>query len=119
MWIARLSTPSIASFMTLRKRRMRVAGTRHVFGGRHELHRQHGLGDLLGGMRMDHVHAEDGSVAASARTLTKPARCALRQGPAVSGVRKALGDPLRLQLLFGLAHPRDLRRGVDHPGMVS
>src|SRR5690242_18854015 len=43
----------------LRQRRVRVHGQDDVLGGGGVLERQHGLGDQLGHVRPDHVHAED------------------------------------------------------------
>src|SRR6185369_15918655 len=98
---------------------MRVADAREILAGRAELHRDHTLGDELGRQWTDHMHAKNAIARGVGQDLDEARRVAHRARPSIGRERKAAGtvsDAFCLQLLLGLADPRDFRRSVDDPG---
>src|SRR5260221_13401927 len=98
---------------------MRVADHPDVLAARPEFHGDHRFGNQLGGERPDDVHPEYGVRIGIREEFHQAARVAERPRPGIGHEREGagtVGDAFGLQLLLGFAHPRDLGRGVDHPG---
>src|ERR1700682_4097409 len=97
---------------------MGVTDTSNVLARPSELHCHNALRDQLGDERADRVHAEHAIGFGIGQYLDKAAGIAERACSAVGHERKrsrAIGCAGVLELLFGLTHPRDLRRSVDYP----
>src|SRR3990167_8231693 len=96
-----------------------VADACDVFGAGLELHGHHGLGDQFAGHGPDDVHAQDLVRGGVGQELDHAGRVAQRTRAAIRQEREGAGlvlDAVRLELLLGAAHPRDLGAGVDDPG---
>ena len=90
-----------------------------IFGSAAELHDRHRLGDQLRGHRADDMHPEHLVGDRIGQNLDKAGGVAQRPRASIGQERKAsglVGAARRLELLLGLADPRDLGRRVDHPG---
>ena len=117
--IARLSAAERRFVQRFRQGWMRVDGTLQILRAALELHRQRGFGDELARHGSDDVDAQDAVGLAMRQQLDEPARRLERSGAAIGaeGKQAALvGKATGLELLLGLAHPGDLRCGVDHRG---
>ena len=97
---------------------MCVANHGDVLGRRAEFHGGHRFRNQLGGHRPNDVYAEDAVGFFVGDDFHKAGGVTQRAGAAIGHEREracAVFDAVGLDLLLGLAHPRDFRRGVDHP----
>src|SRR5882724_10299883 len=95
---------------------MRVAGAGDILGARVEFHRQHGLGDHVGGARPENVYAEHAVRLRIGDDLDEPVPLFHRPHAAVGEERKLADlhlEVLFLALLFGETDGREFRPRVD------
>src|SRR5205807_1456997 len=95
-----------------------VTDSSDVLARRSELHRHYALRDQLGNERADRMHAKHAIGLGIGQYFDKAAGVAQRACAAVGHERKGSCAVRRagvLELLFGLTHPSDLGRSVDHP----
>src|ERR1700687_6307241 len=97
---------------------MSVTDSSDILARCSELHRYDTLRNKLGGERPDHMHAKHAIGFRVGQDFDKAAGVAERACAAVGHERKhsrTIGRASVLELLFGLTHPGDLGRSVDHP----
>src|SRR5581483_11917471 len=113
IWIARLPTASAASLIAS----MRVAGAGEILRRTAKFHQNRSFVNHFTGFDADDMHAEHAIGLRICENLHEAIRGLIHLGAAVGGKREFTGiirDSRLLQLFLGLAHRRNLRRGIHN-----